>query len=79
MLLTYDLGLDESLLEVVTPKKITEFETSRLVDVPNNRIFDVMANVENFPNILPENVVSVNILIKLIMKLLQKKNYLKLE
>ena len=56
------ITLDESLLEVVTPKKITEFETSRLVDVPNNIIFDVMANVENFPNILPENVVSVNIL-----------------
>ena len=62
--ITYDVGLDESLLEVVTPKKITEFETSRLVDVPNNRIFDVMANIENFPNILPENVVSVNILNK---------------
>ena len=61
---TYDVGLEESLLEVVTPKKITEFETSRLVDVPNNRIFNVMANVENFPNILPENVVSVNILDK---------------
>ena len=62
--LTYDTGLDESLLEVVMPKKITEFETSRLVDVPNNRIFDVMANIENFPNILPENIVSVNILNK---------------
>ena len=61
---TYDVGLEESLLEVVTPKKITEFETSRLVDIPNNRIFNVMANVENFPNILPENVVSVNILDK---------------
>ena len=63
--ITYDVGLDESLLEVVTPKKITEFETSRLVDVPNNRIFDVMANIENFPNILPKNVVSVNILNKI--------------
>jgi len=62
--LTYDLGLDESLLEVITPKKITEFETSRLVDISNTRIFDIMANVENFPNILPENVVSVNILSK---------------
>ena len=47
--LTYDVGLEESLLEIVTPKKITEFETSRLVDIPNNRIFNVMANVENFP------------------------------
>jgi coenzyme Q-binding protein COQ10 len=59
---TYDVGLEESLLEVVTPKKITEFEASRLIDVSNNRIFNVMADIENFPNILPENVVSVNIL-----------------
>ena len=62
--LTYDVGLEESLLEVITPKKITEFETSRLVDISNTRIFDIMANVENFPNVLPENVVSVNILSK---------------
>ena len=62
--LTYDVGLDESLFEAVAPKKITGFETSRLVDVPNNRIFDVMANIENFPNIHPENIVSVNILNK---------------
>ena len=62
--LTYDIGLEESLLEVITPKKITEFETSRLVDISNTRIFDIMANVENFPNVLPENVVSVNILSK---------------
>ena len=62
--LTYDIGIDESLLEVITPKKITEFETSRLVDISNTRIFDIMANVENFPNVLPENVVSVNILSK---------------
>ena len=56
--------LNVSMIESVTPKKIIEFETSRLVDVPNNRIFDVMANIENFPNILPENIVSVNILNK---------------
>ena len=68
--LTYDVGtsVNSSLMEdwasYYTPPKITEFETSRLVDVPNNRIFDVMANIENFPNILPENVVSVNILNK---------------
>ena len=62
--LTYDIGLEESLLEVIVPKKITEFETSRLVDISSTRIFDTMANVENFPNILPENVVSVNILSK---------------
>ena len=68
--LTYDVGtsVNSSLMEdwasYYTPPKITEFETSRLVDVPNNRIFDVMANIENFPNILPENIVSVNILNK---------------
>ena len=53
--------LNVSMIESVTPKKIIEFETSRLVDVPNNRIFNVMADIENFPNILPENVVFVTI------------------
>lgn len=57
-------GLEENLLEMILPKKITEFETSRLVDVPKNRIFDVMADIENFPNILPKNVIYVNILNK---------------
>ena len=56
--------LNVSMIESVTPKKIIEFETSRLVDVPNNRIFNVMSDIENFPNILPENVVSVNIVNK---------------
>ena len=62
--LTYDTGLDESLLEIVTPKKITEFEISRVVDVPNNRIFDVMTDIENFPNVIPKNVIYVNVLDK---------------
>jgi len=55
-------GLDQSLFELVLPKKITEFQTSRIVDVPNTQIFNVMADIENFPNILPKNVISVNIL-----------------
>ena len=62
--LTYDTGLDESLLEVVMPEKITEFEISRVVDVPNNRIFDVMTDIENFPNVIPKNVIYVNVLDK---------------
>ena len=61
---TYDTGLSESMFEVVIPKQITEFETSRLVDVPNNRIFNVMADIEKFPDVIPKNVISVNILDK---------------
>ncbi|KAF6245756.1 SRPBCC family protein [Nitrosopumilus sp. b2] len=56
--------LDDNLFELILPKKITDFEISRVVDVPNNRIFNVMADVENFPNILPKNILSVNILNK---------------
>lgn len=61
---TYSEGLDETLLEVVLPKKITDFETTRLVDVPKNRLFDVMADIENFSNVLPKNIIYVNILNK---------------
>jgi ribosome-associated toxin RatA of RatAB toxin-antitoxin module len=60
-ILTTSDGLEENLLELVLPKKITEFETSRLVDIPINRIFDVMADIENFPNILPKNILYVHI------------------
>lgn len=48
----------------ILPKKITDFETSRFVDIKKEEIFSVMANVENFPNILPENVHYVKILSK---------------
>lgn len=48
----------------ITPKKITDFETSKLVDVKKEEIFDVMANIENFPNILYGNINYVKILSK---------------
>jgi len=48
----------------ILPKKVTDFETSRLVDINKEEIFDVMANVENFPNILPGNINHVKILNK---------------
>jgi ribosome-associated toxin RatA of RatAB toxin-antitoxin module len=57
-------GLEESLLELVLPQKITDFEVSRIVDVPINRIFDVMADIENFPNVIPSNILDVTIISK---------------
>lgn len=56
--------LEDGLFELILPKKITEFETSQIVDVPIEKIFNVMADVENFPNVIPKNILGVNILNK---------------
>jgi ribosome-associated toxin RatA of RatAB toxin-antitoxin module len=55
-------GLEENLLELVLPQKITDFEVSRIVDVPIYTIFDTMADIENFPNIIPKHIHNVNII-----------------
>jgi len=63
-ILTTSEGLEENLIELILPKKITEFETSVLIDVEKERIFDVITNVKNYPVILPKNIVDINILNK---------------
>ena len=57
-------GLEDNFFELILPKKITDFEIIRFVDVPHERIFDVMADIENFPNVLPKNIVNVSIITK---------------
>ena len=57
-------GLDDNFFELILPKKTTDFEIIRFVDVPNDRIFDVMADIENFPNVLPKNIINVSIISK---------------
>ena len=54
-------GLEDNFFELILPKKVTDFEVSRIVDVPNDRIFDVMADIENFPNVIPKNILNVSI------------------
>ena len=54
-------GLEDNFFELILPKKTTDFEIIRFVDVPHNQIFDVMANIENFPNVIPKNIINVNI------------------
>jgi len=54
-------GLENNPFQSVTPKKITDFETNLLIDIPKEIIFNEMTNIENYPNILPQNVVNVKI------------------
>ena len=63
-ILTSTDGLEDNFLELILPKKITDFEVSRIVDVPIDRIFDVMADIESFPNIIPSNIIDVTIINK---------------
>jgi len=57
-------GLEDNFFELILPKKTIDFEIIRFVDVPNDRIFDVMADIENFPNVLPKNIINVSIISK---------------
>lgn len=57
-------GLENNPFQSVTPKKITDFTTSQLIDVKKEIIFNEMANIENFPNVFPQNVLNVKILNK---------------
>ena len=55
-------GLENNPFKSVTPEKITDFETNLLIDIQKEIIFNEMTNMENYPNVLPENVVNVKIL-----------------
>ena len=57
-------GLENNPFQSVTPKKITDFTTSQLIDVKKEIIFNEMTNIENFPNVFPQNVLNVKILNK---------------
>ena len=54
-------GLENNPFKSVTPQKITDFETNSLIDVPKETIFNEMTNIENYPRVLPQNVVNVKI------------------
>ena len=61
-LLYFDSSTDRSGLPDIEPKLISEISFSRIVDVDKQEIFNIMADVENYPRVLPRNIVSVNIL-----------------
>ena len=55
-------GLEDNIFEPVTPKKITDYTTNQLVDIEKERLFEIMADIENYPNIFPRNISHVTIL-----------------
>ena len=55
-------GLEDNIFEPVTPKKNTDFTTSQLVDIETETLFDLMADVENYADVLPNNISYVKIL-----------------
>ena len=57
-----DSSIDRSGLPDISPKLISEISFSKTVDVDKQKIFNIMADVENYSRILPRNIVSVNIL-----------------
>tara|TARA_B100000953_G_scaffold142440_1_gene117873 strand:+ start:8 stop:1090 length:1083 start_codon:yes stop_codon:yes gene_type:complete len=55
-------GLEDNVFEPVTPKKNTDFTTSQLVDMETDTLFDLMADVESYTDVLPNNISYVKIL-----------------
>jgi len=53
-----------SQLEITLPigEYVIGFNIVKETEVSKERIFDVMADIENYPNVLPENVISVNVI-----------------
>jgi hypothetical protein len=57
-------GIENNPFQSITPKKLTDFSTNQSITVNSKTLFDAMSNIENFPNIIPQNIISVNILNK---------------
>jgi len=57
-----DSSTDRSGLPDIGPKLIKEISFVKIVDLNKQEIFDVMADIENYPRVFPRNVISVNIL-----------------
>ncbi len=55
-----------SQLEITLPtgEYVIGFNIVKETEVNKEKIFDVMADIENYPNVLPENVISVKIIKK---------------
>ena len=53
-----------SQLEITFPtgEYVIGFNIVKETEVNKERIFDVMADIENYPNVLPENVISIKII-----------------
>jgi len=47
---------------IITGEYVVGFNIIKETEVNKERIFDVLADIENYPNVLPENVISVNII-----------------
>ena len=44
----------------IVPNPLSNINVIKVVDVETERIFTIMSDVENYPYVLPKNVVSVN-------------------
>jgi len=47
---------------ISTGEYVIGFNVIRETEVKKEKIFDVMADIENYPKVLPENVISINII-----------------
>jgi len=57
------IAYHSQLLEVIfTGEYVVEFNVIKETDVKKEKIFDVIANIKDYPKVLPENVISIKII-----------------
>jgi len=56
------LGVSE--IPDLTPQAIEQLTISKTADVDRKKLFDVMTDVENYPKVLPRNIISIKIIEK---------------
>ena len=59
----------------VLPQKVTDFETSSIIDVDRKTIFNLMSNIEIYPSIIPRNISHVNILSQISNEIIAEEEF----
>ena len=62
LILTILILVNQFYVEKIFEEKIVKIQLTKIVDVEKEKLFQTMADLENYPIIFPDNYVSVNIL-----------------
>lgn len=57
-----DNSLERPEIQDLIPRTVEEITLTKTIDLDKQQIFDVMTDVENYPKILPQNILSVKII-----------------
>ena len=58
----FDILLIHKEILDILPRPITNLQYEKIINVDQKKIFDVMADVQNYPLILPKNIIDIVII-----------------